>query len=126
MNKLQKDTIVTKVRDILKQYGDFIKFAYLFGSYAKEQTDEYSDIDLGIYFDRSLPDQLRNEIRFKIYDALEPYDVDICYLDMEDISPEIFLSVVDGMPILINDEESLYEARIKNIHLSEELKSLER
>jgi predicted nucleotidyltransferase len=119
---LGKDQILIIVRDILEKYGSKIKFAYLFGSYSTGQEDEYSDIDIGIFFDRNTSDEIRNSIRFEIMDALEPFKVDICYLDDEEISPEIFLAATDGIPIVINDEDSLYEGITKNIHRLEELR----
>lgn len=124
--RLSTEKIISKVSEILKDYGYAVKFAYLFGSYAKGQADDYSDIDIGIYFDQTVHDDIRNEIRFKIYDLLEPYEVDICYLDLEETSPEILLSALEGFPIIINDEESLFEAYRKSVHLLEELKTLER
>ncbi|GAB5045804.1 nucleotidyltransferase domain-containing protein [Thermodesulfovibrio sp. TK110] len=119
---IEKEKILSKIRDILIKYGNSIKFAYLFGSFAKDQSDEYSDIDLGIFFAENISDEVKNSVRFEIMDALEPYKVDICYLDKDDIGSEIFLEATDGIPIIINDEDSLYEARIKHIHLYEELK----
>ncbi|GAQ94545.1 MULTISPECIES: nucleotidyltransferase domain-containing protein [Thermodesulfovibrio] len=121
---IEKEKILSKIRDILIKYGNSIKFAYLFGSVAKGHSDEYSDIDIGIYFAENLSDEVKNSVRFEIMDTLEPYKVDICYLDSDDIDPEIFLEATDGIPIIINDEETLYDARIKYVHLFEELKSL--
>lgn len=122
MEKIEKEKIVMKIGNVLKKYGNAIKFAYLFGSYAREQADDYSDIDLGVFFAENVSDEIKNSVRFEIIDALEPFKVDICYLDSEDISPEIFLSATEGIPIMINDEDTLYEARMKNIHLFEELR----
>lgn len=55
-------------------------------------------------------------MRFELIDALEPFNVDICYLDSEDSSPEVFLSVTDGIPIIINDEDRL-ENKIGQIEI---------
>jgi len=120
--RLDREQILVNVRNILEKYGKSIKFAYLFGSYSTGQEDEYSDIDIGIFFDKNASDEIRNSVRFQIIEALEPLKVDICYLDDEGISPEIFLSATDGIPIIINDEDSLYEGITKNIHLIEELR----
>lgn len=65
--------IVEKLKDVLEPYKKEVKFAFLFGSYAKGEADNWSDVDIGIYFGKDVGDEKRNEIRFAVEDALEPY-----------------------------------------------------
>ncbi len=114
--------IVEKVRSVLKKYKKEVVFAFLFGSYAAGKADNWSDIDIGIYLGKGVPDDKRNEIRFKIVDELEPLEVQIGYLDDEYTSPAILVAAAEGLAIVINDEEIYYEELIKNIHTLEEMK----
>lgn len=114
--------IVENVRNVLKTYKKQVRFAFLFGSYAAGKADNWSDIDIGIYFGKDVPDEKRNEIRFKIMDELEPFEVQIGYLDDEYTPPAILVAAAEGIPIVINDEDIYYEELIKNIHTIEEMK----
>ncbi|MBI5756764.1 MAG: nucleotidyltransferase domain-containing protein [Nitrospirae bacterium] len=114
--------IVEKVRSVLKKYKKEVAFAFLFGSYAAGKADNWSDIDIGIYLGKGVPDDKRNEIRFKIMDELEPLEVQIGYLDDEYTSPAILVAAAEGLAIVINDEEIYFEELIKNIHTLEEMK----
>ena len=112
--------------DILTNYRAQVKFAFLFGSYAAGEADKWSDIDIGIYFSKEVTDELKNKIRFEIMNQLEPFNVDIGYLDNEDIAPVIFVLATEGIPIVINDEDTFYEERMRKIYLLEEMRLIGR
>lgn len=119
---MDANQIIEKVKDILTKYREQVKFAFLFGSYATGEADKWSDIDVGIYFSKEVTDELKNKIRFEIMNQLEPFNVDIGYLDNEDIPPIIFVLATEGIPIVINDEDTFYEERMRKIHLLEEMR----
>lgn len=114
--------LIERVREILEPYKREVKFAFLFGSYAVGEADNWSDVDIGIYFAKGVSDDKKNEIRFKIIDTLEPFEAQIGYLDDEYTSPVIFVAAAEGIPIAINDEDIYHEELIKNIHTVEEMK----
>ncbi|MBI5234390.1 MAG: nucleotidyltransferase domain-containing protein [Deltaproteobacteria bacterium] len=114
--------IVERLKQALKPYKKEVRFAFLFGSYAKGEADNWSDVDIGIYFGKDVGDEKRNEIRFAVMDALEPLEAQIGYLDDEYMSPEIFIAAADGITIVMNDEEIYHDELLKNIHIVEEMK----
>ncbi len=114
--------LVEKLKDTLRPYSKDVRFAFFFGSYARGEADIWSDVDIGIYFTKDLSDAIRDEIRFKVIEALEPLEVQVGYLDDEDISPEIFIAATEGRLIIMNDEDAYHGSLIKNIHQLEEMK----
>lgn len=114
--------IVERLKDALKPYKKEVRFAFLFGSYAKGEADNWSDVDVGIYFGKDVGDEKRNEIRFALMDIIEPLEAQIGYLDDEYMSSEIFIAAADGITITMNDEEIFHEVLMKNIHILEEMK----
>ena len=114
--------IVERLKEVLESYKKEVKFAFLFGSYARGEADNWSDVDIGIYFGKDVGDEKRNEIRFAVMDALEPLETQVGYLDDEDMSPEIFIAAAKGITIGMNDEDIYHEELMKNIHIVEEMK----
>jgi predicted nucleotidyltransferase len=114
--------IMDKVREVLKPYKEEIKFAFLFGSYAKGEADIWSDVDIGIYFSKGLSDEEKNRIRFGVIDALHPMQVHIGYLDDELTSPLVFIEASKGIQIVMNDEDTFFNELLKNIHIAEEMR----
>jgi predicted nucleotidyltransferase len=114
--------IVERLKEALEPYKREVKFAFLFGSYATGEADNWSDVDIGIYFGKDVGDEKRNEIRFAVMDVLEPLETQIGYLDDEYTPPVIFVEASHGIPIIMNDEDIFYEELIKNIHTTEEMK----
>ena len=83
---------VKKVINILhkrlkEQFPDF-KGAYLYGSYAKNTSHKYSDIDLVVLFDKE-PDM---DKRFKIWDIVCPLEAE--YDVFFDINPTTMDSLI--------------------------------
>lgn len=114
--------IVERVKEVLTPYKKEVKFAFLFGSYARGEADNWSDVDIGIYFGKDVVDDKRNEIRFAVMDALEPLETQIGYLDDEYVEPEIFIAAAEGITIVMHDEDIYHEELLKNIHIVEEMK----
>lgn len=115
-------TVIERIRKTLTSYAREVKFAFLFGSYASGEADVWSDVDIGLYFSSNAGDEKRNEIRFALMDALAPLEVQMGYLDSEDMSPEIFIAAAKGSALVMNDEDVYFEALMRNIHLWEEMK----
>ena len=116
------DSLLEESKKVLAPYAKEVKFAFLFGSYAAGTADNWSDLDVGIYFSPEVSDEKRTEIRFALMDALEPLETQIGYLDDEDMAPEIFIAASEGVPIAMNDVEAYNEALMKKIHALEEMK----
>ncbi len=98
------------IRDILKEIGN-IKFAFIYGSYAKAKETSFSDIDLTIIgnpdedklikeLDR-LEGKFQREINYKLY-TLKKFKHDI-----EEKEPFILEIVRDKKIMLIGDENEL-------------------
>ncbi|MBI5286549.1 MAG: nucleotidyltransferase domain-containing protein, partial [Deltaproteobacteria bacterium] len=51
--------IVERLKETFKPYKEEVKFALLFGSYATSEADRWSDVDIGIYFVKEVPDNKR-------------------------------------------------------------------
>jgi len=116
------DSLLEQSKRALAPYAKEVKFAFLFGSYASGTADNWSDLDVGIYFSPDVSDEKRTEIRFALMDALEPLETQVGYLDDEDMSPEIFIAAAEGIPIAMNDVDAYNEALMKKIHALEEMK----
>lgn len=114
--------IVERLKGVFEPYKKEVRFAFLFGSYARGDADNWSDVDIGIYFGKDVGDEKRNEIRFAVMDALEPLEAQIGYLDDEYMSSEIFIAAAEGITIVMNDEDIFHEELMKNIHILEEMK----
>lgn len=52
MNEKVKELMAKLKRDLTRLYGERLKGLYLFGSYARNEADEESDVDVMIVLDR--------------------------------------------------------------------------
>lgn len=72
---------VTKILDGEKR----VKLAYLFGSAARDEMTGISDIDIGVYLDKSLSGderfKMRLELISKLDSALEKNEVDLVVMN---------------------------------------------
>ncbi len=118
-NKQKKiEKLKMSLATYLAVYKKNIPFAFIFGSYARAQQTPHSDIDIAIYFKG-----LNERTKFKIEHALsmlfdEP--VSVLSLEDEDISFSLKLEAVQGIPIMINDPDSLNQFILRTIHKAEE------
>jgi predicted nucleotidyltransferase len=73
---------MAEAREILKRHADLFRRAYIFGSVARGTEDAYSDLDLILIRDTSLPffDRIR-EVKDVLF-ALAPLDI-LIYSDEE-------------------------------------------
>jgi uncharacterized protein len=73
MNNIEN--IINEIKDTLKsKYSDF-KGIYLFGSYARGDFNQDSDIDLAIVFDRKIDWKFEEEITSVICKYEREYDI---------------------------------------------------
>lgn len=114
-------------KELLKYFAniDNIKFAYLFGSQAKEIAGKLSDIDIAVYLDDKLNYDKRFDLRLKLIG-------DVCGLLKTDNVDLIILNDVDillsynviyfGKVIYCKDELSRirYEARILSMYFDQQ------
>lgn len=102
-----KKKIVDFLRKELKP-----KFIYLFGSFAKGEGREDSDIDLAIYTDKTVDDYklflLANNLSFEV-------KRDVQIVDLRDISTVFSAQIVGTKEVLYSEDELLmanYDIRI--------------
>ncbi len=113
-----------KTREILEKAKEAISsslgipFAFLFGSYAEGREISLSDIDIAIYFNEMSEDE-KIEIEHSLLLKFDEW-VNILRLEDEEISPVIRLRALDGIPIVINDEDFLNRFTLSIIHRAHE------
>jgi len=74
---------VEELRELFKSYSN-LKVAYLFGSYATNEEDESSDIDIGILLDEDYDRMIKLDILTNL--AEQSYcDIDLVILNEADI-----------------------------------------
>ena len=102
-----------------------IKFAYLFGSQAKNEAGKLSDIDIAVYLDGKLDEYKRFDIRLgligKVGSLLKTNKIDLVILN--DIPLSLSYRVVrDGKIIYCRDElrRIRFEARIMSLYFDQE------
>lgn len=59
---------------------------YLFGSWARGEERQSSDIDVGVWYDGTLDVGLLTEVRFLLEDSTIPYRVDVVDLTQADLA----------------------------------------
>ncbi len=85
-----------------------VLFAYIFGSAAREKASKLSDIDIGVYLDKSLSRDEMIEKIIELASELEPgIKVDMVLLN--EASPSLAFEVIRGKPLFIRDENALKE-----------------
>lgn len=114
--------VIEKIKRALKPFDREVKFAFLFGSYARREADIWSDVDIGIYFAENVTDDKRNQIRFSVVDAVAFLEAQIAYLDNPELSPEIFIAALNGVELVMSDEDTFHRELMKNIHRMEDMK----
>lgn len=113
---------INNVKSYLDKYGDKIPFAFLFGSLAEDKQTPLSDIDIAIFF-RDMRESEKTKIEHQI-SLLFDEQVNVLRLEDEYISPLIKLDSLNGIPIIINDEDLLNRFTLSIIHIAEELKRI--
>lgn len=111
-----------KIKSCIGQYKKKIPFAFLFGSWARGEQTPLSDIDMAIFFK-----DMRESEKIKVEHQLSLlFDEQVNVLRLEDeyISPLIKLNALNGIPVIINDEDLLNRFILSIIHIAEEFKRI--
>lgn len=95
--------IIKICRDILINY-EYIIFAYIFGSYAKESERENSDIDVAIYLKNHIDTYEYLNMKMELSEALKR-EVDLIILN--DSSPLLKYEIYKNNILLFNHNKAL-------------------
>ena len=82
-----------------------LKFAYLFGSYAQNNSKLHSDLDLGIYTENKLSWEIISELESALTFSTKINDIDIVQMKFADVIINNQI-VVTGRRIINNDHEA--------------------
>ncbi len=104
----RKETLnkVSEYIKLLNESGLLIDKAYLFGSAARNEQHEGSDIDVMLVskrFDDSTDDIVFGliwRLTRKVDSRIEPYAVGLSRFDNDDVSPLLQIVKLEGVPIL--------------------------
>lgn len=103
--KIPKELISKEALDLFKAYP--IKFAYLFGSYARNDVGPMSDIDIALYLDDETDEHKRFDIRLELIGEvgrlLKTEKLDLIILNDVDIALA-YRVIYDGKIIYCKDE----------------------
>ena len=92
-SKTLKETTIAQIVEIIKNHQPKVQIIYLFGSHAKAQEQETSDIDLAIKTEESISNTEIYDLRQELAAQLNQ-DVDL--IDMEKASTVLKNEVVQG------------------------------
>jgi len=111
-----------KIKSCIGQYKKKIPFAFLFGSWADGKQTPLSDIDIAIFF-RNMRESEKTKVEHQI-SLLFAEQVNVLRLEDEYISPLIKLEALNGISVVINDEDFLNRFTLSIIHKAEETRRL--
>ena len=80
MNRTRERAIANLQRMVLDALGPRQAEVWLFGSCAREETRQHSDIDIAIWPQDDLPATFFSSLAAEIEDSAIPYDVDLADL----------------------------------------------
>lgn len=117
-----------EIKDKISKYfstRDEIKFAYLFGSQAKNEEGRLSDIDIAVYLDENLNSDERFDLRLGLINqASKIFKTDKIDLIVLNDSPLLlsFRVVHDGLILYSNDEieRIQFEAKIMSLYFDQQ------
>lgn len=111
-----KDEIIDRLRSC--PHFDELRFAYLYGSYAKGETNERSDIDLCLYYDLDDKKELYDTL-FKISGSFpDEYDIQMFQLLPLYVRKEVF----NGELLYADDKGFVHDIAHKTIKEYEDFK----
>jgi predicted nucleotidyltransferase len=116
------DKRINNIKSNLDNYGDKIPFAFLFGSWADGKQTPLSDIDIAIFF-RDMRESEKTKVEHQI-SLLFDRQVNVLRLEDEYISPLIKLEALNGISVVISDEDFLNRFTLSIIHKAEETRRL--
>jgi uncharacterized protein len=112
MNKINIDEII----NVLKE-NENIKFAYLFGSHAKNKTRYGSDLDIALYFENE-PEL--TDIGTLVIELEKAADCNIDLVSLKELykkNPKLAYSVIDEGTLLFNFDEAFLGHYKKKVFL---------
>lgn len=89
-----------------------VKAALLFGGRARGYSMK-GDYDIAIYFGRTYDLYELGELVVKIADALKVPEDQLDVISLDSATPEMVLEALDGKPIYVDDNYTLFELRLK-------------
>lgn len=111
-----------KIKVCIGRYRKKIPFAFLFGSWARGKQTTLSDIDIAIFF-KDMRESEKIKVEHKL-SLLFDEQVNVMRFEDEHISPLIKLNALNGIPVIINDEDLLNRFILSIIHIAEEHKKI--
>lgn len=119
---MTEDTDIIKLQqtlaDLYKQGK--ISLAYLFGSFAKGDVHNRSDIDLAVYFNTKDEKETSECIDNILMSG--DRDIEILRLDDEDESPFVIQEAMKGIPLVEPDTDTLYSLAHRALHEAESIR----
>lgn len=111
---------LTKALNELRAEGKVL-LAYLFGSYARGEQHERSDIDLAVYLNAEDNGEFIDLTDRILMASDKP--VEVLRLDDEDESPFIVQAALKGKPLVEPHMDTLYEVAHRALHESERIRN---
>ena len=114
--KISIKRIKELLKPVFKEYD--VKLAYLFGSYARGNQIQESDIDIAVLLDQSIPESRRFDLRLKIGSELSRLlknDVDLIVLN-DTTSVTFQYSIVQEGKLLYQEKSDQIDFEIESMN----------
>ncbi len=101
--------IMGKLREVLRGK---VKAAFLFGGRAKGYVLR-GDYDIAVYFGRDYSLLELGELAIDLAKALKVNEEKVNIICLDSANPELVLEAVQGIPIIINSQETIVNLKVK-------------
>jgi predicted nucleotidyltransferase len=108
------------IKNLFKRYE--VKLAYLFGSQVSDETDKFSDIDIGVVFTSRLPFHKKMEVYANLSADLEKViakkGIDLIFMD--EVPIELQFQIISTGKIIFSANEYYrfkYESYIQSVYM---------
>lgn len=112
------DKKINALKNFLKKQK-FVRFAYIFGSYARNDITPLSDVDIAVYLDKGLSKAEMHEKEMflinEIQGILEDGEFDVVILNNLDIA--FCFNVIRGIPLKSSSDMKTFEFEVMRIFL---------
>ncbi len=112
------DKKINALKNFLKKQR-FVRFAYIFGSYARNDITPLSDVDIAVYLDKGLSKAEMHEKEMflinEIQGILEACEFDVVILNNLDIA--FCFNVIRGIPLKSSSDMKTFEFEVMRIFL---------